>query len=121
MNLLLLLVMAVVFANTPKGADLPDDKYMIEEKRTEYCDIRWYEGPNSETKYGEKFDVNGYTFASNSLPYNTEVDITYNGVTLHARCNDRGPNRVELTRGAFAKLADLKIGILRKAKVQRTN
>lgn len=100
------------------GLEQPQEIKMAEQK-TEYLDIRWYDGPHPETKWGEKFDVNGLTFATNSLPYNSEVDITYNGVTLRVRCNDRGPNRVELTSGAFERFASLDVGVLRHAKVTR--
>lgn len=82
-------------------------------------DIRWYQGPTTVTANGEKFDVTGYTYASKSDPFGTELDVSWKGTIIRVRCNDRGPNEVELTRGAFNKLEDLKVGVLRGAQFRK--
>lgn len=79
--------------------------------------VRWYQGPNDLTFSGEKFDPEALCYASRSDMIGTVSTVEWRGKTITVRCNDRGPNEVELTRGAFAKLEDLKVGVLRNAKI----
>ncbi len=84
-------------------------------------EIRWYsskEAPSTITANGEYFWDNGYTFASRTLPFGTRLTVTYKGKTITVRCNDRGPNLVELTLGAFSALENPDVGVLRGAVVR---
>lgn len=75
--------------------------------------IRWYE-EGTVTRSGEKFQPDEFTFASNSpeLFPGTRVKVTYQNKSVIVRCNDTGPNLVELTRGAFMALAPLSVGVI---------
>jgi rare lipoprotein A (peptidoglycan hydrolase) len=53
----------------------------------------WY-GPGFDgnlTANGEVFNENNLTVAHPSLPFNTMLQISYNGNSVIARVNDRGP------------------------------
>ncbi len=86
-----------------------------------YENIRWYQGPNELTASGEKFDVDALCYASKSDRIGTVSKVDWKGKTITVRCNDRGPNELELTRGAFAKLDNLDVGVLRNAKITIIN
>lgn len=79
--------------------------------------VRWYQGPNKITFSGEVFDQNGSTYASCSDMIGTVSQVDWKGKSVTVRCNDRGPNEIELTRGAFSKLEDLDVGVLRNATI----
>ncbi len=84
-------------------------------------EIRWYssvEARNYITANGERFDDTCYTFASRTLAFGTRLTIDYKGRRIHVRCNDRGPNLVELTVGAFSALEDPAVGVLRGAVIR---
>lgn len=86
--------------------------------------IRWYssaEAPQLRTANRERFNDQGFTFASHSLPFGTRVRIDYNGKHAVFRCNDRGPNLVELTLGGFRFLEDPAVGVLLNAKITILN
>ncbi len=79
--------------------------------------VRWYQGPNKITFSGEEFNPEALTYASRSDMIGTVSRVDWKGKSVTVRCNDRGPNEIELTRGAFAKLEDLDVGVLRNAKI----
>jgi rare lipoprotein A (peptidoglycan hydrolase) len=81
--------------------------------------IRWYEGPSPWTASKEAFDAEGMTYASNRDAFNTISRVYWKGKYVDVRCNDRGPNQIELTRGAFRTLEPLTTGILNDAIVFR--
>lgn len=61
--------------------------------RAESLVATWY-GPGFEgatTASGEPFDATGYTAASRTLPFDTRLLVTYNGLSVVVRVNDRGP------------------------------
>jgi len=76
--------------------------------------VRWYgkEYDGRKTASGEIFYHYGLTCASNSLPFGTKVEVTYNGKTAVVTVNDRGPNLIEITHKAFAFLADPSVGVI---------
>lgn len=88
-----------------------------------YLDVRWYgtEAPSKVTANGEPWDPQGLTFASRSAIIGTVVKVEWKGRSITVRCNDRGPNVVELTKGAFERLDDPRVGVLRNAKVTIIN
>lgn len=75
------------------------------------------------TASGKRFDENALTAASWFYPYGTKVKVTSlnNGRSIIVTINDRGPARrlvkkgrvLDLSRGAFEKLAPLSTGIIR--------
>lgn len=71
-------------------SDKSEDK-----KNTEEGIASWYGETfqGRKTASGEKFDMNMLTAAHRSLPFNTEVKVTYlkNGKSVTVRINDRGP------------------------------
>lgn len=83
-------------------------------------EIRWYstnEAPTAFTASGEMLWDGAFTFASRDLPLQTRIRVTYNGKSACFRCNDRGPNHVELTIGGFMFFEDPRVGVLRGAKI----
>lgn len=78
----------------------------------------------SKTATGGKFDQWAMTAAHKSLPFGTILRVTNksNGKSVTVRINDRGPyikGRVlDLSRGAFVKIAPQKQGILKANNVK---
>jgi rare lipoprotein A len=77
------------------------------------------ESSSNLTASGERFDEDGMTCASNDYPFNTWLKITNieNGKSIICRVNDRGGFKkygriIDLSKGAFAKIADLKLGVI---------
>lgn len=77
---------------------------------------------HARTANGEAFDENAQTAASWIYPLGSIVRVTnkMNGKTVIVRINDRGPSKrllkkgrtIDLSKGAFSKIADLKLGII---------
>ena len=69
-----------------------------------------------KTSNGERFNMNDYTCAHKSLPFNTILKVTNlaNGKTCEVRVNDRGPfvlNReIDLSKAAATKLGMIGTG-----------
>lgn len=87
-------------------------------------EIRWYSresAPSIITANGEVLWDTSFTFASRTLPFGTRIRVEYNGRRACFRCNDRGPNLVELTIGGFAFFEDPAVGVLRNAKITILN
>jgi rare lipoprotein A len=65
----------------------------------------WY-GPESgnRTASGERFNPDGLTAASRTLPFGTCLVVTHQGRSVRVRINDRGPfvagRDLDLSRGA---------------------
>jgi rare lipoprotein A len=81
----------------------------------------WYsvESSSNMTASGERFKNDGFTCAKWDVPFNMVLKITNiaNSKFVLARVNDRGPNKrlhraIDLSKGAFAKIADLKLGVI---------
>jgi rare lipoprotein A len=79
----------------------------------------WY-GPGFHgrtTANGETFDQNALTAAHKTLPFGTEVRVTYErtGESVVVRINDRGPYAhgrvIDLSRGAAAEIGLLDSGV----------
>lgn len=74
------------------------------------------------TATGEKFNEKAMTAASYRFKVGSMVKVTNlsNGKSIIVRINDRGPGRhlrargrvLDLTRGAFSRIADLNAGII---------
>ena len=90
----------------------------------------WY-GPGfhgNVTANGEIYDQHAMTAAHRELPFDTVLRLTKDDTTIHVRINDRGPYEPEavqagrlephptrdldLSKGAFKKLAPLGKGII---------
>lgn len=79
------------------------------------------------TASGEHFDENALTAAMWGVPFGTRVKVTNleNNMSIIVTINDRGPSKklvrrgrvIDLSRGAFEKIADLKEGVI-KIKVE---
>ena len=73
------------------------------------------------TANGERYNEDAFTCASMSHKFNTLLKVTNieNGKSVVVRVNDTGNfkkkyNRIiDLSKGAFSKIADLKLGIIR--------
>ena len=78
------------------------------------------------TASGERFNPNGYTAASRTLPFGTRLHVTNptTGRSVIVRVNDRGPfvrgRDLDLARGAAAALGILRQGTA-NLKVARLN
>lgn len=73
-----------------------------------------------KTASGEVFDMNKMTTASNSHKMGTKLKVTNkaNGKSVIVKVNDTGGFKkygrtLDLSRGAFAKIADLKQGLVK--------
>lgn len=74
------------------------------------------------TASGEKFDDNGLTCAMRSRDFGKYYKVTNiaNGKSVIVKHNDFGPNKklwkrgriIDLSEGAFRKIADVKVGII---------
>lgn len=70
------------------------------------------------TANGERFNPNSLTAAHKTLPFGSIVKIENikNGKSIVVRINNRGPyvrgRDLDLTTGAFKKLAPLKVGVI---------
>lgn len=89
---------------------------------TSFYESTWYGKAfhGNYTKSGEIFDKNKLTCASNKFPLGSILKITNkeNGKSVVVRCNDTGSmpmHVIDLSEGAFKKIADLKTG---RVKVQ---
>ena len=84
--------------------------------------------PEARTASGEKLDDNALTCAHPTLPFGTRLKVSYNGKSIIVRVNDRGPaarlvrqgRGLDLTKGAFAQLAPLRLGLIR-VTVEKVN
>src|ERR1041384_7069444 len=71
-----------------------------------------------ETSNGEDFDINDFTAAHLTLPFNSVVSVTnkLNGKQVIVRINDRGPyvrsRVIDLTRSAATKLGMVSFGVV---------
>ena len=77
------------------------------------------------TASGEKFDKNKFTCASNYYKIGTMLEVTNisNGKSVVVKVNYRGGlkgMKLELSEGAFKRIAKLKQGVL-KVKVEKFN
>lgn len=81
-----------------------------------------YAWRHTTTANGEVFDENALTAASWLYPMNTRLKVTNvaNGKSVIVRINDHGPSKrlvrkgriIDLSRGAFARIADLNSGVI---------
>lgn len=85
------------------------------------CSATWYgaEGEIPEgwpTASGEPFHRFALAAAHNSLPFGTQVRVTYQGRSVTVRINDRGgfgwPVCIDLTYGAFLQIAHPDQGVV---------
>lgn len=85
------------------------------------CKATWYgavgEIPHGwPTASGEPFDRMALKAAHNSLPFGTKVKVTYQGRSVTVTVNDRGgfrdPICIDLTYGAFIKIANTDLGVI---------
>ena len=77
------------------------------------------------TASGERFDKNKFTCASNYYKIGTILEVTNiaNGKSVVVKVNDRGGfkgMKLDLSEGAFKRIANLKKGVL-KVKVEKFN
>jgi rare lipoprotein A len=82
------------------------------------------------TASGERFNENDLTAAMWGIKFGTQVKVTNlaNGKVVVVKINDRGPSKrlvrkgrvIDLSKGAFLKLASLKQGVI-KVKVEVIN
>ena len=91
-----------------------------------YGQASWYSkespGIRERTANNEKFDDQGMTCALWGVRFNQKVKVINlaNGKSVIVRVNDRGPARrfirqgrvIDLTKGAFDRIASLKRGII---------
>ena len=93
-----------------------------------FTQASWYGGGeklNKHTANGEVFNPNSLTCASWDYSFNTLLKVTNleNNKSVIVRVNDKGPNKrfinrkIDLTKKAFAQIADLNRGII-NVKIQ---
>ena len=88
--------------------------------------VSWYGKPfhGRLTASGERYDMNKLTCASNTHKMGTKLQVTNkdNGLSVTCKVNDTGGFKkygrtLDLSRGAFAKIADLDKGLC-KVKIK---
>lgn len=118
-----LLAACAILCLTGYATPDPDEEATCLPPTLQKEDIRWYQGPGKNTYYPphrpETFDPEGLTYASSTDPYNTTAVVLWHSKAIEVRCNDKGPNQIELARGAFRQLEPLATGVLRGAIVIR--
>lgn len=80
-----------------------------------FYESTWYNLPGNITKSGEVFRSNGMTCASNKFPIGAILKVTnkQNKKSVIVRVNDTGKikdNVIDLSKGAFKKIAKLEEG-----------
>ncbi|MGL6130455.1 MAG: septal ring lytic transglycosylase RlpA family protein [Fusobacteriaceae bacterium] len=83
----------------------------------------WYGKPfdGRITRYGERYDMNKLTAASNRYPHNTKLKVTNlsNNKAVIVRVNDTGAftkkygREIDLSKEAFRRIGNLNSGILK--------
>jgi rare lipoprotein A len=87
------------------------------------CGASYYHEPQG-TANGETFNPDALTAAHKTLAFNSLVRVTNpaNGKSVIVRINDRGPyidgRCLDLSRAAFATIADLGQGVLKVVKYE---
>jgi rare lipoprotein A len=87
------------------------------------CGASYYHEPQG-TANGETFNPDALTAAHKTLPFNSLVRVTNpaNGKSVTVRINDRGPyvdgRCLDLSRAAFAAIANLSQGVLNVVKYE---
>ena len=77
------------------------------------------------TAFGETFDMNAFTAAHRTFPYNTLVRVTNLNTdeSVVVRINDRGPyvegRSMDLSLAAFEAIAERSNGVLRNVRLER--
>jgi len=95
----------------------------VERFRHEFYGLAsWYSTVESgkRTASGENLDDNAMTCAAWGWPFGTWLWVEHEGKRIKVRVNDRGPARrlyargriIDLTKGAFRKLAPLSEGLI---------
>lgn len=85
----------------------------------------WYSLDGNYTSSGEVFDSSKMTCASNHYKVGTLLEVTNvaNGKSVVVKVNDTGAfrgHKIDLSKGAFSKIANLKKGVI-KIKVEKFN
>ena len=69
----------------------------------------------SRTASGEVFDPNGFTAAHRTLPFGTQLTVSYRGRSVQVIVNDRGPytggRELDLSRAAAEYLGLTRVGV----------
>ena len=98
--------------------------------RPRYTTAAWYGGVTAGlvgklTASGEPLDDKAMTCALWDVPFGTKIKVSHKNKFVVVRVNDRGPNRkrfpgrgIDLTKAAFARLADPKQGLIKGVKLE---
>ena len=98
--------------------------------RPRYTTASWYGGETDGlvgklTASGEPLDDKAMTCALWDVPLGTKIKVSHKNKFVVVRVNDRGPNRkrfpgrgIDLTKAAFARLADPKQGLIKGVKLE---
>ena len=98
--------------------------------RPRYTPASWYGGETDGlvgklTASGEPLDDKAMTCALWDVPFGTKIKVSHKNKFVVVRVNDRGPNRkrfpgrgIDLTKAAFARLADPKQGLIKGGKLE---
>lgn len=104
----LLLSIILIFVLSSLSAEVYREKALVS----------YYAGDfhGKKTSNGEYFNMNDYTCANKSLPFNTILKVTNlsNGLSVQVRVNDRGPfvtgRELDLSKAAAQKIGMIKSG-----------
>ena len=104
----LLVSIILIFALSSLSAEVYREKALVS----------YYAGDfhGKKTSNGEYFNMNDYTCANKSLPFNTILKVTNlsNGLSVQVRVNDRGPfvtgRELDLSKAAAQKIGMIKSG-----------
>ncbi len=115
MSIILGLSMLVSFSFTG-GNEIPMPIDDLEEAVVSYYGKKFH---GRLTASGEVFNMNDMTCAHKTLKFGTKVEFTNpkNGKSIIVTVNDRGPyikgRKFDLSKGAFAKIANIDQGVVK--------
>jgi len=124
--LIIFIIISLPLTQSKIQADNIIPHYVQQKKVIKIGRASWYSeqdpGINKHTANNEIFDDSGLTAAMWDIPFNQLVKVTNleNGQFVIVRINDRGPHRrfvrqsrlIDLSKGAFIKIAQLKKGLI---------
>lgn len=111
----ILLATFIIYPLRPSALQVRNDMVRVDTKKSK-AKVSWYGGRfnGRRTASGEVYCKDSMTCAHNTLPFNTKVDITLDGITISVRVNDRGRlygRDFDLSEGAARALAMIDRGV----------
>lgn len=118
-TIFLLYSLGILFPNKIEA----DHKWIKHKKSSHVISYYGKKFHGKKTANGEKFNMHALTAAHKSLPINSIIKVINikNGKDVLVRINDRGPyikgRELDLSKAAFEKISDKKLGLIKEASI----